>query len=115
MRMLCESAPTEERVATAPVPHLLTDQTRGKLSAVSDSVIAPAPFTGKLSIDAESWLEVFERYCTHRHLTQEDKKTLFPLMMRETTADWVSTLPVTAFETYEVLKEAFKRNYFNPA
>ena len=104
-----------ETNATTSVQRLIEQTTRGKLSTVSDSVIAPPPFTGKRCVDAESWLEVFERYCTHRHLSPEDRTTLFPLMMRDSAADWVSTLPVTAFETYDLLRETFERNYFNPA
>jgi len=56
--------------------------------AVSDSVIAPKPFTGKAGdTDAESGLEFFEIYCKHRNLTPTDRRTLFPLMMREGAAD----------------------------
>jgi len=63
--------------------------------SVSDTVIAPRPFTGNTAeSDAESWLEFFELYCKHRGLVPSEKLTLFPLMMRGGAADWLATLPI---------------------
>jgi hypothetical protein len=85
---------------------------QSSLRTVSDSIIAPRPFTGRHNEDAEGWLQVFERYCTHRNLNAHEMKTLFPLMMRENSLNWIDTLPETAFRSYADLKEAFKGNYF---
>jgi Retrotransposon gag protein len=83
---------------------------------VSDSVIAPRPFTGKTSEnDAESWLEFFELYCKHRGLNNSERLTLFPLMMRNGAADWLATLPKTQLQSYDSLVTAFRDNYFVPA
>jgi len=102
----CGITQYNEREMVQPARHVLT---------VSDSLIAPTHFTGKLGdVDAESWLELFERYCEHRRLGNEEKRTLFPLMLRQGALDWVSTLGGEAFATYETLKEAFKANYFGP-
>ena len=84
--------------------------------SVSDSVIAPRPFTGKTSEnDAESWLEFFELYCKHRGLNNSERLTLFPLMMRNGAADWLATLAKTQLQSYDSLVTAFRDNYFVPA
>ena len=84
--------------------------------SVSDSVIAPRPFTGKTSEnDAESWLEFFELYSKHRGLNNSERLTLFPLMMRNGAADWLATLPKTQLQSYDSLVTAFWDNYFVPA
>ena len=103
--------PTVSAVANPAV--IEPSKVRSTLSSVSDRLIAPTPFTGRSNVDAESWLEVFERYCAHRNLSAEDKVSLFPLMLREAACDWVSTLAPDAFESYNSLIDAFKRNYFN--
>lgn len=85
------------------------------ISGVSDTTIAPKAFTGKhAENDAESWLEYFERYCSHRRLPEHEKLTLFGLMMREGAADWLSTLPGESLDDYSHLRRAFKDNYFRP-
>lgn len=109
-----EDASSTEEDAAAPAERQSTSRVRRAFNVVSDSVIAPPPFTGRVNADPESWLELFQRYATHRHLGEEDKKTLFPLLMREAAADWLGTLPQETFNSYASLKEAFKRNYFSP-
>jgi len=59
----------------------------GYLNTVSDSIIAPKPFTGKSDEDAEAWLDYLRRYAEHRCLQDSDLQTLFKLMMREAAAD----------------------------
>jgi len=115
-------------MASAPPAELVEDQEAEELTektavkfvksmfAVSDSVIAPKPFTGKTGdTDAESWLEFFELYCKHRNLTPTDRLTLFPLMMREGAADWLATLSGHALTSYKGLVKAFQDNYFVPS
>lgn len=99
----------------APTTTRSEDRLRVGLRSVSDSVIAPPPFTARQGVDAESWLENFERYCLHRRLEKDDMKTLFPLLLRESAADWLVTLPAITFDSYDNLKGAFKRNYFSPS
>jgi hypothetical protein len=87
-------------------------QMRGALSAVSDALIAPRHFTGKTGEDAESWLDSFDLYTDHKKLNDDDKRTLFRLMMRECAADYFSTQPPEIISTFDGLREAFKANYF---
>lgn len=83
------------------------------VSGVSDTSIAPRHFTGGVNdMDGESWIEQFERYCTHKHFGPGDQRTLFPLMMRDGAADWIATLPKETFATYDALRQAFVSNYF---
>ena len=98
-------------LATAPVQDAVVQQ-RNKLAAVSDTLIAPRHFSGKSGEDGESWLETFELYTEHKKLTNEEKRTLFRLMQRESAADYFSTLPAESLVTYDSLREAFIANYF---
>lgn len=90
-------------------------------TVVSDSIIAPKPFTGKTTDeDAEGWLEYFARYSAHRHLDEESELTLFKLMMRGSAADWLSGQPGQKDEENDRaelarLMEAFADNYFRPS
>jgi len=59
----------------------------GYLNIVSDSIIAPKPFTEKADEDAEAWLDYLRRYAEHRRLQDGDVLTLFKLMMREAAAE----------------------------
>jgi len=86
-----------------------------RMASASDSIIAPKHFTGRQGdVDAESWLEMFERYCEHKQMGNEGKRTLFPLFLREGASDWFGTLGREAFESYEKLRAAFVANYFGP-
>ncbi len=82
-------------------------------ATVSDSVIAPKPFTGKSTdIDAESWLSYFTRYAVYRGLSDNDKLRLFCIMMHDGSADWLCTLKPEETASYDALIRAFKDNYF---
>jgi hypothetical protein len=64
-----------------------------KTRAISDTAVAPKPFTGKSSQDPEAWLEYFERHCDFRRLVPADRLKLLGIMLHEGAADWFSTLP----------------------
>ena len=67
--------------------------TGGSTAVVSDTIIAPKPFTGTgADVDGEGWLAYFKRYAAHRELSDENKLSIFKLMMREAAADWLSTV-----------------------
>ena len=89
-------------------------------TVVSDSIIAPKPFTGKTTEgDAEGWLEYFVRYCDHRHLDADSQLTLFKLLMRDSAADWLSGQSGRQSgegdsDELQRLTEAFSENYFRP-
>jgi hypothetical protein len=69
---------------------------------VSDSIIAPKPFTAKgADVDGEAWLEYFEHYAAHRQLSEEHELSIFKLLMREAAADWLSTVPGNVQSSYE--------------
>ena len=83
-------------------------------SAVSDTVIAPKPFTG-LSDDtdaAENWLAYFERYAQYRSLNNDDKLRLFGMLLRDTAADWLSTLNDKITKSFDLLRQEFILTYF---
>jgi len=93
--------------------------TRPTTTVVSDSIIAPKPFTGRTADgDPEGWLEYFKRYCKHRQVTQEATLSLFKLLMRDAAADWLSTVSERAnskdartekSRTYAAFRDAYLR------
>jgi len=93
----------------------------GCLNIVSDSIVAPKPFTGKADEDAEAWLDYLRRYVEHRHLPDGDFLTLFKLMMREAAADWLATVNryEDRYDTPERelkrLVKLFENNYYRLA
>jgi hypothetical protein len=109
------TAPAYNEIANGELDEKKVLSMAKSIFSVSDSVIAPKPFTGKNGEgDAESWLEFFELYCKHRGLTPFEQLTLFPLLMREGAADWIATLSKQAFRSYDSLVTAFRDNYFVP-
>lgn len=80
-------------------------------SAISDSVIAPQPFSNSTETDAESWLNYFTRYVEYKGMTEHDSMQLFGLLMRDEAADWLQTLHAEEAHSYPLLLEAFKEAY----
>ena len=94
----------------------ITTDCKNRTATVSDSVIAPKPFMGQTDdLEAEAWLEYFDRYCLHRGYAADNSLTLFTHLMRGGASDWLSTLPDGTIQSYKELKQAFKDNYFRPA
>ena len=95
-------------------PYQLPDQPQmfHSKAFISDSVLSPKPFTGISTEDPEAWLEYFERYATYRNINDRDKAVLFAMFMRETAADWLSTLPGTVSSSYQALRKAFVEKFF---
>ena len=89
--------------------------TGGSTAVVSDTIIAPKPFTGTgVDVDGEGWLAYFKRYAAHRELSDENKLSIFKLMMREAAADWLSTVSDEDQSDFKKLCKAFKQNYYRP-
>jgi hypothetical protein len=78
-------------------------------------VVAPKPFMGKTSEqDPLDWLAWFEKYCEYKMVTNEEKSSLFVMMLQGSAADWINgflrdTVRTPSFHT---LKSAFSENYF---
>jgi hypothetical protein len=62
---------------------------------VSDSVIAPKPFSGTATEDPEAWVEYFDRYAyaNYKNMNDDEQTALFAMFMRDGAAQWLSTLP----------------------
>jgi hypothetical protein len=79
---------------------------------VSDSVIAPKPFSGTATEDPEAWVEYFDRYARYKNMNDDEQAALFAMFMRDGAAQWLSTLPAQTTRSYFALKQAFQDNYF---
>jgi hypothetical protein len=91
---------------------LLALASSSKTRAISDTAVAPKPFTGKSSQDSGAWLEYFERCCDFRQLGPADRLKLLSILLHEGAADWLSTLPAEQKAQYADLVKAFKANYY---
>jgi hypothetical protein len=78
---------------------------------IADAIIAPKTFSGTAAESGEEWLEYLEKYFEFRHIRDEDKITLFSVLLRGGASDWVSTLTRQQLQDYDTLKEAFKETY----
>ena len=103
--------PLAARMVTVPAEYFLNTTPTRPGRSISDAVIAPKPFLGRSSEDAESWLNYFERYAGFRQLTREDSYELFGMLMHEGAGDWLATLPDYDRRSFGSLKEAFIANY----
>jgi hypothetical protein len=58
---------------------------------IPDSVVASKPFMGKTSEqDPVDWLAWFEKYCEYKKVTDEEKSSLFVMMLQGSAADWIN-------------------------
>jgi len=71
--------------------------------------VAPAPFTGRQTDNAEQWLKQFEYFCRYKGFDDARQAALFRMLMRESAADWLDTLPAEAVTAD--LKKAFTDRY----
>lgn len=114
------SSPVTQHTPSAPTPGrpdvYVPDNVRlcTVSATVSDTVIAPRPFTGNNfdSDSAENWLNYYERYADYRSLSDADRSRLFCMLMRDTAADWLSTLSARVTQSYDCLKNEFKQTFF---
>ena len=111
-RSTSQGSREREECVTIPAALLVRTLAASGTKAISDTAVAPKPFTGRSSQDPEVWLEYFERYCDFRQLADEDRLKLLGILLHEGAADWFSTLPRARKATYNELLAAFKGNYY---
>jgi hypothetical protein len=58
---------------------------------VSDSVIAPKPFSGTATEDPEAWVEYFDRYARYKNMNNDEQAALFAMFMRDCATQWLFT------------------------
>ena len=97
---------------TVTLPANLVVRSLATTRTISDTVVAPKPFTGKAGQEAESWLEYLERYANFRKLSPLERQELFCILMHDGAADWLMTLPNAYHMTYAALTQAFRDAYF---
>jgi len=81
---------------------------------MSDTVIAPPPFSGKPTEDPGDWLRAFSNYCTFKGYNDAKKRNLFRVLLTGPAADWLDnrTFPDTA--TFDTYKTDFEARYKTP-
>ena len=81
---------------------------------MSDTVIAPPPFSGKPTEDPGDWLRAFSNYSTFKGYNDAQKRNLFRVLLTGPAADWLDnrTYPETA--TFDNYKTDFEARYKTP-
>jgi hypothetical protein len=75
---------------------------------IPDTMIAPKTLSGTSAESGEEWLKNLEEYFEFRHLRDEEKTSLFGILLRGSASDSMSTLTRQQLHTYDDLREAFK-------
>ena len=77
--------------------------------------VKPPLFTGRGDEDADSFVSAFDKYIKYREITEDSKKlNLFAVLLKESAAQWLDSLPETAKDTYVNLSLAFNNRYRRP-
>jgi hypothetical protein len=100
---------------TVPADWFMRSVQSSGARSISDTVVAPKPFTGSSTQDPEAWLEYFERYVNFRKLSTAERLELLGMLMHEGAANWLSTLPETDRRDYACLVEGFQDQLFQIA
>lgn len=74
--------------------------------------IKPPKFYGKPNEDADAFTKAFDRYTKFREITDGSKKlNLFAVLLHESAADWLDSLPDESKSTFALLSKAFAERY----
>ena len=76
-----------------------------------DTSLAPPPFKGAYTEDADEWLSRFEKYALYRALPDGDKATFLGVLLRDDAADWHDTLVTAMRADWQALKHALKQRF----
>ena len=79
-----------------------------------ERTLMPNLFTGKVEDDADEWIRHLDRYNAYRANNEDKSLALFKVLMNGPAAVWLESLPNTATDTMEHLKEAFKQRFQSP-
>ena len=70
--------------------------------------VKPPLFTGRGDEDADSFVSAFDKYIKYREITEDSKKlNLFAVLLKESAAQWLDSLPETSKDTFINLSLAF--------
>ena len=81
---------------------------------MSDTVIAPPPFSGKPTEDPGDWLRTFLNYCTFKGYNDIQKRNLFRVLLKGPAADWLDTRTFLDTATFDNYKTDFEARYKTP-
>jgi len=84
------------------------------IEMAEERTLMPNLFTGKVEDDADEWIRHLDRYNAYRANNEEKSLALFKVLMNGPAAVWLESLPNTATDTMEHMKEAFKQRFQSP-
>jgi len=77
----------------------------------SDASYAPPAFTGSQNQDADKWLKKFNYYVEFRHMDDDAAIQLLKLLLTESAADWLESVPAAVTSSLANLRKAFIERY----
>jgi len=81
---------------------------------MSDTVIAPPPFSGKPTEDPGDWFRTFSNYCTFKGYNDTQKRNLFRVLLTGPAADWLDNRTFLDTATFDNYKTDFEARYKTP-
>ena len=112
--------PSSVPVSSLPDQSVFVDHDGSESSDSSESdsdseemanTLVPSAFTGRSEDDIIEFLKNFDLWATFRTMTQAQKLSALPLLLKEGSATWFNTQTRRTREDYEVLREALIKRY----
>lgn len=77
----------------------------------SDAAYSPPSFSGAANQDADRWLRRFRYYVDFRQMSDTAALQLFKLLLTDSAADWLESVPITDKLSIKTLYRAFKERF----
>jgi len=72
---------------------------------------APSTFKGKSDEKPMDWLRVFTKYCEYKGFDDARKLGYMKVLLRDSAADWLESLPPTSVTTFASLRDEFEKRF----
>ena len=72
-----------------------------------DNPYAPSTYHGSSTEDADDYIAYIERYATYRHLSEQQRLELLPVLLRDSAIDWYETLSHDEVSSWPNFKKSF--------
>ena len=98
---------------TQPILHTQMDsqQNRHPFTMGEERNFAPSTFHGKSDEGAMDWLRVFSKYCEYKGFDDARKLGYIKVLLRDSAADWLESLPQTSMGTFTDLRDEFEKRF----
>ena len=82
-------------------------QSLSRLRRPYDNPYSPSTYHGSSTEDADDYLAYIERYATYRHLSEQQRLELLPVLLRDSAIDWYETLSHDEVSSWPNFRKSF--------